>query len=261
MTEWTIYPFSEEPANYQMALDEAVFRLFVHDLEADPDKAATGYARFYRISPPAVTIGYRQDFNTVKHSIVWNVDDENIIRRITGGGAVYHNTDLVLSMVFCDGIHGYGSGILPSYRFVAETVKNGLSLLGLDTEMLSDNGDGSYGVVCFDKTTGFELEYHGRKILGCALRRHGSAILVQGSIVLDGSQSGNDIKPWINVDFDLPGQRDIADTMKESLRGMDGAELLERDLPEAVNVLTQELLSNRYRLKSWNSKTTRLFVE
>ncbi|MCD6275845.1 MAG: lipoate--protein ligase family protein, partial [Thermoplasmata archaeon] len=77
-------------AAWNMALDES---LLYHLKEVGPT------LRLYGWAPPAVSIGYFQSMEeevNVEKAREMGVD---VIRRITGGGAVYHKYELTYSIV------------------------------------------------------------------------------------------------------------------------------------------------------------------
>jgi len=260
MTDWSIISHSTGRADYQMAVDEAIFRLFVHDLDEDPDRAASGCMRFYRISPQAVSIGYRQKSGEVTKLPGVRARNLEVVRRITGGGAVFHGTDLTVSMIFCDGVHGYGVGTLPSYRFVVEVVRDGLQAAGVRAEIAESAEERVYPSVCFERSSKFELECYGRKIFGCALRRHGRAGLVQGSIIFDGSQECLGLKTGSaellrRGNLKVPSSQTMVSEITAALGRIQGTSLHRRSLSDSEKVLAGELRVNRYGTKAWTRHT------
>jgi lipoate-protein ligase A len=86
MEELRYIPPIEAPAEKQMAIDETLLKMY------DEGKTSPTL-RFYRFKPSAVSLGYSQDVDEVLHK---NKCDElgiNCVRRITGGGTVYHDYD------------------------------------------------------------------------------------------------------------------------------------------------------------------------
>ena len=80
---WRIIKFSIHRGSENMAIDEAIFRLY--------DRLQINTIRFYGWNPSTVSIGKNQQVDT-------EVDLENLkelgvdlVRRISGGGAVFHD--------------------------------------------------------------------------------------------------------------------------------------------------------------------------
>ena len=88
MTIWRLLKLETHDAATNMAIDEAVLRARIAD-------KVPNTVRFYRWKPSAVSIGRFQNVNNevnldncAKHGV-------EMVRRITGGGAVYHVTKVV----------------------------------------------------------------------------------------------------------------------------------------------------------------------
>ncbi|MEE9488937.1 MAG: lipoate--protein ligase family protein, partial [Thermoplasmata archaeon] len=74
-----------------MALDEAI-------LEARRDGRVRPTLRLYGWSPPAVSIGYFQRLDEEVHTGTCEDLGIDVVRRITGGGAVLHDKEVTYSV-------------------------------------------------------------------------------------------------------------------------------------------------------------------
>ncbi|MFO7792701.1 MAG: biotin/lipoate A/B protein ligase family protein [Candidatus Saliniplasma sp.] len=77
-------PTIEGPAHEQMAIDEAI-------LSAFDDDVIPPTLRFFRFHPSAITIGYSQDIDKVIDTDRCDEYEIPFVRRVTGGGTVYHD--------------------------------------------------------------------------------------------------------------------------------------------------------------------------
>ncbi|MFW6304492.1 MAG: lipoate--protein ligase family protein [Candidatus Saliniplasma sp.] len=84
MDELRYIPLLDGPAHEQMAIDEALLRSF------DEGKTPTTL-RFFRFQPSAITVGYSQEIDKVIDTEKCDEYDIPYVRRITGGGTVYHD--------------------------------------------------------------------------------------------------------------------------------------------------------------------------
>ena len=143
-------------AAMNMAIDEAVML----------GRAPT--LRFYGWEPRAVSIGYFQGIEQevdLERCAQLGVD---VVRRLTGGGAVYHDRELTYSFILPeDG--PVARNILESYGQICRPITEGLKRLGLETEFKPIN----------------DIIVNGRKISGNAQTRRGGMILQHGTIILD----------------------------------------------------------------------------
>lgn len=150
-----------EPA-MNMALDEAVLYL--------RKNSDFNTIRFYGWDPSAVSIGYFQNLDDeVNVDYAYNKNIK-LIRRITGGGAVYHwkEGEITYSIVVTpDVVHNVN--VKESYGLLFSGIINGLKSLGLDAEWTGIN----------------DISINGRKISGNAQTRKYGNILQHGTILLD----------------------------------------------------------------------------
>lgn len=152
-------------------------------LDREPQNAyanmATDYAlllnckrptlRIYFWLPPAVSIGR---FQSLKDEVDLDYCDKkgiNYVRRITGGGAVFHDQELTYS--FCIPVKNgfFSSDLQESYRFICRAVITGLAKIGILAEYKPIN----------------DLIVNGKKISGCAQTRKNKIILQHGTLLLD----------------------------------------------------------------------------
>lgn len=150
------------PAPFNMGLDEALLRSVAHG-ESLPT------LRFYGWNPPAVSIGYFQGLREEIDVEACAVAGIDIVRRITGGGAVFHHHEVTYSTVLPLSHPLARENILDSYRLLLSGIIEGLSILGISAEFSPIN----------DISTG------GKKISGNAQTRKMGCILQHGTILLD----------------------------------------------------------------------------
>jgi lipoate-protein ligase A len=148
-----------EPA-WNMALDEALLE------EAAAGRAAP-CARFYTWSPAAVTIGYSQDAAVETDAAACRAAGAPVIRRITGGGAVFHENEITYSMVI-PAAAAPGT-VEASYRLICGAIAAGLDFL--------KNG--------FEFSPVNDIIYRGKKVSGSAQVRRGGMLLQHGTILLN----------------------------------------------------------------------------
>lgn len=145
-----------------MALDEAIS-------EAVANREVAPTIRFYRWSPSAVSIGYFQSLDdevAVGKCAEAGVD---VIRRRTGGGAVYHDYDgeITYSVIAPEAL--FPKGIIDSYHVICGWIVDGLARLGIEAE--------------FKPINDIVLSENGKKISGNAQTRRGGVLLQHGTIL------------------------------------------------------------------------------
>jgi len=162
MEKWRIIPLSSNNAYINMAIDEAVANAVSRGLSPPT-------VRFYTWEPSAVSIGYFQRMDKevdVAHCTREGID---FIRRNTGGGAVYHDSqgEITYSVIAPEGM--FPKGIIESYKVICSWIVAGLAEAGISAEFRPIN----------DIVTG------GKKISGNAQTRRNGVLLQHGTILYD----------------------------------------------------------------------------
>lgn len=165
---WRVIELETHDAFMNMALDEAC-------CESVANGTTPATIRFYRWSPSAVSIGY---FQSLADEIAVDECERaavSIIRRRTGGGAVYHDFEgeitysvIVPEKDFC-GEDGAKMGITESYHEICGWIINGLSRVGIPAE--------------FKPINDVIVSASSKKISGNAQTRRGGVILQHGTIL------------------------------------------------------------------------------
>lgn len=170
-----------------MAVDEAVLTHCI-------DGVSPATLRFYEWEKPSISIGYAMNAEAEANLPLCREKDVPVVRRITGGGLVFHKCDITYTVVFPEdfGIGGRGSGkrlsVLESYRLVNRALAEGLQKLGIVTSLLerdySTAGSRQQTAnVCFSNPTVYDILHVGRKLAGSAQRRKKGWVLHQGSML------------------------------------------------------------------------------
>jgi lipoate-protein ligase A len=109
------------------------------------------------------------------------------VRRPTGGRAVWHADELTYAVAAP--IEELGS-LQDAYRRIHAWLRDALRSLGAAAELAAKGRTAGVDAgACFASPAGGELVVGGRKLVGSAQLRQGTAMLQHGSILLDGDQS------------------------------------------------------------------------
>jgi len=160
---WRLVGLDVYDGYMNMAIDEAILR-----------RKAVGLAkntlRLYRWNPSAVSIGY---FQTVEQEVNLNycrMTGVDVVRRNTGGGAVFHDRDgeLTYSLIVKQDEARIPDDISESYRVICGGIVEGLDKLGVKAEFKPIN----------------DIVVNGRKISGSAQTRRRRVVLQHGTVLL-----------------------------------------------------------------------------
>jgi lipoyl(octanoyl) transferase len=166
-----------QSAAMNMAIDEAVLLHHLRD-EAPPT------LRVFRWSSPSISLGR---FQSVEREILREVCEQQgveLVRRPTGGRAVYHRDEFTYSIISSKR-HGVPSGIVAAYAYLAQGLQAALNRLGVDAELSDERVSKNPSAACFASSTQADLTSGGFKLIGSAQVWKDDALLQQGSLPLD----------------------------------------------------------------------------
>ncbi len=143
--------------------------------------------RLYSWSPPAVSLGRNQHPERVVDGRACREMGIDVVKRPTGGRAVIHLGEITYSIVVGDNYPGLSSGVLESYHLISRGLLEGLRLLGIEADLAlgEETGPGITPGSCFDTPAAYEVQVHGKKVIGSAQLRQRGALLQHGSILME----------------------------------------------------------------------------
>lgn len=160
-------------AYMNMAIDEAICRL-------RSQGKSLNTIRLYRWKPSAVSIGYFQILDQEVDVEACKRLGVDIIRRMTGGGAVYHSYDgeVTYSVIVNQDNPKIPLNIIKSYELICSGVVAAMENLGIKADFRPVN----------------DIDVNDKKISGNAQTRRWNVVLQHGTILLDA-----DIKTMFTV--------------------------------------------------------------
>lgn len=165
-----------------MAIDEALWR-------GRHAGASPPTIRFFAWAPPTVSVGYGQPLDRHVDVDACRRLGVGVVRRPTGGSAIYHDgpeRELTYSVLATAEDLGVSGDLLETYRWIGRALVRGLNALGAGAEMVpTGRGLARDPAFCFARTGAYEIEVGGRKLVGSAQRRQGTAFLQHGAVLLD----------------------------------------------------------------------------
>ena len=189
-------------AAMNMAIDEALL-----------EYAAVPSIRFYRWHSPALSFGYFGKFALVASY----ASERDLVRRLTGGGIVFHGDDLTYSIVIPANDKAFSESSMSIYEKVHRALCGALEGNG-NRAVVAGGGDSggtadairtafsAGGYNCFANPVRADVMVDGRKIAGAAQRRTRRGLLQQGSIQGINLENGlserfavelsNNCQPW-----------------------------------------------------------------
>jgi lipoate-protein ligase A len=245
-----------------MAVDEALLCSF------DPDSSLP-VLRIYGWQPPALSLGRFQDVETVLDLERCRRDGVTIVRRVSGGGTIYHADELTYSIVCTPGQIPIAASVKDSFRVLTGFLIDFYRRLGLNASYAVDRGYdgerlGERTAFCFAGKESFDILLDGRKIGGNAQRRRKNLIFQHGSIPIinrarHGLQYMKDRTPEYaentvslsdcGISVDITSLK--AKLVEAFIRQM-GVDLSVECLSPGERCLSEELLARKYASDRWN---------
>jgi lipoate-protein ligase A len=145
------------------------------------------WLRLYRWHPHCLSFGRHERAAARYDRGRIEADGLAIVRRPTGGRAVWHAGELTYAVsVPADEVAGLRGAYLEIHRMLLDAVCS----LGADAALAPAAGAvGLEAGACFARPVGGEIVVSGRKVVGSAQLREGGGLLQHGSILLDDDQS------------------------------------------------------------------------
>lgn len=200
MNYWYYYDTDLNTGNFNMDFDLQLGRDF------EEDKIPR--LRFYRWQPYAISLGFNQDEKDLDIKKI-EADGIDVVRRPTGGRAVFHSEELTYSVIF-PRIDNNSSVV---YSQISNAIVKGFHLYNkelekVDLEKNQVDFNSFYkshkSIPCFSSSARYEIKLGERKIVGSAQRAFTNYILQHGSI-LTGTFHKNLVN-YLNLDVEVREQ-------------------------------------------------------
>ena len=131
MDTWRLLPLRTDNAFMNMAIDEAI-------LAARIENKVPNTLRFYRWQPSTVSIGKNQNPENEVYVEVCRELGVDLVRRISGGGTVYHDFEGEVTYSVNAKTQDLGTSDITSvYVKIYEAIKDALRLLGITADFSS----------------------------------------------------------------------------------------------------------------------------
>ncbi len=124
--------------------------------------------RLYTWNPAAISIGRFQSLQDEVNEDACKKNKVDIIRRVTGGGAVFHENEITYSFCIPEKNNYFSTDLHESYQFICQAVIIGLNKFNLDVKYIPIN----------------DLIVNNKKISGCAQTRKKGILLQHGTILM-----------------------------------------------------------------------------
>ncbi len=262
---WKFLYSGEGDPFFNLALDEVLFF-------ENQKGGSSPIFRIYGWNKPAISIGYFQNVNRACNLAECQKQNLPVIRRITGGRAVFHQGELTYSLVGSSDLYPeLGQNVSETYNKASQAFLEGLKMLGIEGNW--EKGKKSQESKkslwpCFASTSIYEVTHLGKKLIGSAQKRVGNSLIQQGSLPLnsnsahqkiflsDGNNSDNGFEKKFTSLGDILGRKinleEVAYVFKSAWEKFWNVNFSEMELTSQLISQTEELVSRKYSQKEWN---------
>jgi len=167
--------------------------------------------RVYRWDPYCVSLGYHQDIKEIDAQKCAE-KGYDIVRRETGGRAVFHSEELTYSMIIPRSSIHFSDSILEVYNKISNVLVRALKASGVDDADLKKGKAPDFkelykdklSSICFSSTSTFEVVLGEKKLVGSAQKRLKDSVLQHGSILV--GEKHLELIDLLSISPDLKGR-------------------------------------------------------
>lgn len=171
--------------NYQVLTGQENMRIDSDLLDsAIENKLDYPIFRLYAWKPACVSLGRNQKDDFLDRSFL-KENNIDVVRRLTGGRALLHADEITYSFI-CPTLYlKNGEHVVSSYKEISRILIGKFKTIGIDLDFGSNKPIKTGFDYCMLISTGADLCYHGKKLIGSAQCRKQGYILQHGSILYD----------------------------------------------------------------------------
>ena len=256
MKRWRLLKLETHDAFMNMSIDEAI-------LTARIDSLVPNTLRFYRWKPSAVSIGKFQNIQNEVQIDNCRKHDVHVVRRITGGGTVYHDTnDEITHSLITNREEFEANDISAVYTKTYAGIVEALKILGISADFNEGNAK-----ACPNLTV------NGKKISGSAQSHKKGIVLQHGTLLIDvnlekmfmflrvpwaetrmevvnvAKNKITSIKKETNKDFPA---KEVEHALIQGFQKALNIKLMEGELTPYERELAEKLCKEKYATEDWN---------
>jgi len=258
MNNWRLLKLETHDAYTNMAIDEAI-------LTARTRNFAPNTIRFYRWNPSAVSIGKFQNIENEVQLDKCKKYGVDVVRRITGGGTVYHDTEGEITYsVVANKKDLKAENINAVYAKFYDGIAEALKILGINADFNEGNAK-----------TCPNLTVNSKKISGSAQSHKKGVVLQHGTLLVDvdleemftflrvlwaktcmevvnvAKNKITSIKKELGKTVSV---EEVNNALSEGFKKALNIQLLEGELTPYENEIAKKLYKEKYTTEEWNFK-------
>ena len=140
--------------------------------------------RLYGWKPACISLGRNQKDEFLDYELLKSLNID-VVRRLTGGRALLHDEELTYSFICPVEYLEHGENVTTSYKEICQILIEKFKTLGIELTLGGEKAVRTKFDYCMMVSTGADLCYQGKKLIGSAQLRKNGYILQHGSILFD----------------------------------------------------------------------------
>jgi lipoyl(octanoyl) transferase len=257
-----LIPFNYYSPYENMAIDEYLISNYEKNLQP--------ILRLYGWNPEGISAGKNQEVLKDIDLVKCKKNSVPVVRRLTGGGAIYHSNEVTYSIVCSEKeLSTAGLTVKESFEKLNSFILKMYSKLGLEAAYakefrISGAKMGGISAFCFASNEEYDIVINGKKIGGNAQARKKEIIFQHGSIPLkasadameyftkkEGNTNYTDLKALLEREIDT---EEVCANMAASFMETFDCSLEVKPLETGEKREVVELLVSKYAVNNWNLK-------
>ena len=173
-----ILPYHTNCGQVNMDIDSELLESAIKKRKKEP------IFRLYGWNPPCVSLGRNQNDSFLNREFLQN-NNIDVVRRLTGGRALLHDNEITYSFICPVSYLKNGEHVISSYKEISQVLIDKFQKLGIELDFGGNKPVKTSFDYCMLISTGADLCYKGKKLIGSAQCRKNDYILQHGSILYD----------------------------------------------------------------------------
>lgn len=169
-------PYSVLPGAENMKIDEELLNSAINE------KLNYPIFRLYGWAPACVSLGRNQNDNFIDTKVLKSKGID-VVRRLTGGRALLHDDEITYSFICPVSYLKNGEHVVSSYKEISQILIDKFKTIGIDLSFGESKPVKTDFDYCMLISTGADLCFNGKKLIGSAQCRKAGYILQHGSIL------------------------------------------------------------------------------
>ena len=173
-----IVPYKVYTGSENMRIDNELLEMSISN------QSTTPVFRLYGWSPACISLGKNQEDSFIDKLFLKDTGID-LVRRLTGGRALLHDDEITYSYVCPVSYLKHGENVVKSYIEISQILIDKFAKIGIKLDFGGKKEVNTKFDYCMLISTGADLCYEGKRLIGSAQCRKHGYILQHGSILYD----------------------------------------------------------------------------